>query len=730
VWVDERLIGTNNALATPHEYDLGPLAPGKHTCTIRVDNRMVVDIGENSHSISDHTQGNWNGVVGRIELRATPRVWIDDLQIYPELARKRVRLKIAAGNASGGPVEVELVSKLAGRHLPNSPPFAEQRTAAKLAPGLSTMEITYLLGERAQSCFLWDEFSPRLYSFQVRLRTLAEPRVGDDRSALVGFREISAPGSQFLINNRKTFFRGTLDCCVYPKTGHPPTDVESWKRVIRVCKAHGLNLVRFHSWCPPEAAFVAADELGFYFHVEASAWANQSTTLGDGKPVDNWVYAETDGILKYYGNHPSFILMAYGNEPGGKNYAAYLTKYVDYYKSLDPRRLWTSASGWPELPGNQFHVTPDPRIQGWGEGLKSRINGKPPETITDYRNYVARRSVPVISHEIGQWCVFPNFEEIKKYTGYLKPKNFEIFRDSLNAHHLGGLAHQFLLASGKLQALCYKEEIESALRTPGMGGFELLDLHDFPGQGTALVGVLDPFWESKGYITPKEYTRFCNSVVPLARLAKRLFTTDEMLDADLEIANFSPGPLAQAQIVWELADGAGKVRARGGLPVKTLPVGNGISLGRVSAPLASLDTPAKYKLIVSVKAEGSASRRLENDWDLWVYPPNVDLSVPADITLTDDLDQDALDKLNAGGKVLLNIPPKRVRNDGQEPVKLGFSSIFWNTAWTSRQAPTTLGVLCDPKHPVFAQFPTEYHSNWQWWYLISHASAMILDDLP
>src|ERR1019366_7865673 len=230
-----------------------------------------------------------------------------------------------------------------------------------------------------------------------------------------------------------------------------------------------------------------------YLQVE-TCWANGATGLGDGRPVDQWVYDETARILQYYGNHPSFMLMPYGNEPGGRNASAWLAKYVSHFKALDPRRLWTSGSGWPELAENQFDVTPGPRIQQWGEGLRSRINSRPPETTTDYRSFISGRNVPVISHEIGQWCVYPNFDEIAQYTGYLKPKNFEIFRDRLQAGGMGGLAKPFLLASGKLQTLCYKEDIESALRTPGMGGFELLDLHDFPGQGTALVGVLDPFW--------------------------------------------------------------------------------------------------------------------------------------------------------------------------------------------------------------------------------------------
>jgi beta-galactosidase/beta-glucuronidase len=219
-------------------------------------------------------------------------------------------------------------------------------------------------------------------------------------------REPGTESTRLLLNGRPLFIRGTLECAIFPRTGHPSTDPAEWRRILRVARDRGLNLLRFHSWCPPEAAFIAADELGFYLQVE-TCWPNQSTTLGDGKPVDTWVWEETERILKAYGNHPSFLFMAHGNEPGGRNAAAYLRRYVAHFKETDPRRLWTSGSGWPQIPENQFHVTPDPRIQAWGAGLHSRINARPPETVTDYRDYIRQRSVPVISHEIGQWCAYP-----------------------------------------------------------------------------------------------------------------------------------------------------------------------------------------------------------------------------------------------------------------------------------------------------------------------------------
>ena len=711
VWVDGQLYGTNVSLSTPHEHDLGQLTPGKHTLTIRVDNRMIVDIGENSHAVSDHTQGNWNGIVGKIELRATPLVWLEDLQVYPHPATKSITLKGKIGNASGetGHGQVQL----------SGGGISDQLDVTWKTNG-GSFETDLKLGVNAKT---WDEFSPALSRFDVILN-------GNDRlSVTFGLREVSTDGTQFTINGRKMFFRGTLECCIFPKTGHPPTEVAEWKRIIGVAKSYGLNLIRFHSYCPPEAAFEAGDELGFYFQVE-TCWPNQSTTLGDGRPVDQWSYDETVSVLKAYGNHPSFVLMAHGNEPAGKNANAYLAKYVSHFKAFDPRRLWTSSSAWPELSQNQFHIISEPRVQHWGEGLQSRINAKPPETITDYRSFISKRNVPVISHEMGQWCAYPNFSEIPKYTGYLKPQNFEIFRDILEANGIGRLAKQLLLGSGKLQTLCYKEDIESALRTRGMGGFELLALQDFPGQGTALVGVLDPFWQEKGYVTAAEYSRFCNSTVPLARLAKRVFTTDETFNAEIEVAHFGSAPLKNATTSWKLEDDNGSPFASGKLDTKDIPVDNGITLGNVCVDWKNAKAPACYKLVVTIQNAGGDTKLAENDWDVWVYPAHVAIETPKDVLVTSQFDEQAERQLHSGGKVLLTLPCDSVRNYDHAPVRLGFSSIFWNTAWTKSQPPTTLGILCNPKHPALAEFPTDAYSNFQWWYLIRRAGALRLDGLP
>jgi hypothetical protein len=751
VWWDGAPMGTNLSLSTPHEYYLGLGVAGRHTLCIRVDNRMVVDVGENSHSVSDHTQGNWNGIVGAIELRATPPVWVSDLEVHPRVDSRSVLVKGQIGNVTGrdGRGQVALAARPVltggGRRTVVSggswSPGSRRSIDATWSAQGGTFQTELALGEGAP---LWDEFNPACWELEGSLDfpgLEAAPRFSTARRVRFGLREIAAAGTQFTINGRRTFIRGTLECCIFPRTGHPPTDVAAWRRLVGTAKAHGLNCLRFHSWCPPEAAFTAADELGMYLHVECASWANQSTALGDGKPVDAWVYEEAERILKCYGNHPSFAFLLYGNEPGGAKHGAYLKEWVAHFRALDPRRLYSGGAGWPQLAEDQFHVTPEPRIQAWGGGLQSRINAQPPETTTDYRAYVEARRVPVISHEIGQWCVYPNFAEMAKYTGHLKARNFEVFRDTLAAKGMFGQARQFLLASGKLQVLCYKEDIESALRTPGMGGFQLLDLHDFPGQGTALVGVLDPFWEEKGYVTPEAYRRFCNATVPLARLARRVFTADERLEAEVEVAHFGPAPLAATVPTWTLVSAAGAAVRHGTLPLASVPVGNGVRLGHVSVPLQSLAAPARYKLVVRLEptsAVGAAGgskpgtpTSFENDWDVWVYPSQVDTAIPPGITVVNEFGDQALTALNAGERVLLLLPPERVRPDPKlGKTALGFSSIFWNTAWTGRQPPHTLGILCDPKHPLFAEFPTESHSNWQWWYLVTRAGAMILDDLP
>jgi hypothetical protein len=711
VFLDGKALGKDDGLGMPHEYDLTPFATeGRHRLTIRVDNRMIVPVGKDAHSVSDQTQGAWNGIIGRIELRSTPMVYVADVQVRPDVASRSARLTITiknAGAADGGGtlrIAAETYNTTRTRRVP------EKTVPVRWTADGAIVEIDYALGAEAP---LWDEFSPALH--RLRVSGLGRPF-----TTSFGLRELGVSGTQFTLNGRRLYLRGTLECAIFPKTAYPPMDVAEWKRILGVARAHGLNHLRFHSWTPPEAAFVAADEMGFLYQAEVSAWA----PFGDGSALDTWTYAEAGRTLRAYGNHPSFVLMAPANEPGGGRRDAFLGEWVKHWAVKDPRRRYTAGAGWPIIAENQFHVAIQPRLQGTGE------MNRPPQTTSDYREHVARYTVPILSHEIGQWTAYPNFDEIPKYQGLLKAGSLEILQDFLKRSGMGSLARDFLQASGRFQTVLYKAEIEEALRTPGMGGFQLLDLHDFPGQGTAPVGVLDAFWESKGYVTPAEYRRFCSETVPIARLAKRVFTNDETLTAKIEVAHFGPRDLKPAIAVWTARAG-GRVVAQGRLEPRTAPTGALTPLGEIMVPLAVVPTPTRLDLEVTL-----TGTRFVNDWSVWVYPSTptamaTTTTMPAateGVRVFEDrgLDDSVERALAAGERVLLLPGPKRIAGGA-----LGvFRSIFWNRVTFTTQKEHTVGLLVDAAHPSLARFPTESHSNWQWWDLAQQSRPMILDGLP
>lgn len=721
LWIDDREVGSQNSLATPHVYDLSEyLTPGKHRLTISVDNRYLIPVGKSAHSISDETQGNWNGIVGRMELRRRPPVWIDDVQVYPDVAQHAVEVEITLGNRTGvsGHGQLLLAARAHAAQADSAP--AEQFRALEIpvrwdADGLR-QRVRYSLDGRAK---FWDEFHPVLYDLTVELKTQdrGEGTYHDVETVTFGLRQLEVRGTQFVLNGRPIFLRGTLECCIFPREGHPPTDVESWKRILSVARSYGLNHLRFHSWCPPEAAFVAADEMGFYYQVECSCWAS----FGNGEPQDALVYAEAARIRRTYGNHPSFLLMVASNEPGGPSVAkrdAFLTKWVETQKAADPRRCYSAGSGWPQLPANQYHVTPAPRLQAWGP---LQLN-KPGQTWLDYREFIAKAGIPVVSHEIGQWCAYPNVvSEPEKYTGFFRGSNMEVFRDILQKKGLYDQAADFIRASGRFQVILYKQEIEAALRTPGMAGFQLLDLHDFPGQGTAPVGVLDAFWESKGYCSPGEYRRFCNSTVPLARLKKFVWTNQETLEFQLDLAHYGPEDLKDAVLKWELCqeNPEPRVIAAGQTAPRDYPTGQ-LTEGSVqSVDLRNVPAPAVLRLKVCLENSDVA-----NDWKIWVYPAEVSTEVPDQIALATD--PHTAWTFAQEGRTVLFIPERKwIGGD-----TLGtFQPIFWNRITFPTQKVHMVGILCDPEHPALKDFPTDFHTDWQWQELLDACTPMVLDGL-
>lgn len=715
VWVDGNKTNSEMSLGAPHQYDLSALlSPGKHRITVCVDNRVhEVNVGSNSHSISDHTQSNWNGMVGKLLLVEQPALHIENIKLFPDIHKKQVTAVIDYKKNDDALVKAQINLKATSGNK-KTEALKVVSVEKDLKENAGTVSISYPMGNTP---LLWDEFNPNLYNMHISLQSGNE---SDEKDIAFGMREFITDKTQFIINGRPTFLRGTLECAVTPVTGYPSTENDFWKNIFTVAKSYGLNHLRFHSWCPPEAAFNAADSAGFYLQIECSSWANQGATIGDGAPLDTFIYNESERIINNFGNHPSFCMMTYGNEPAGKHHKEYLTKFIEYWKQKDNRHLYTSASGWPVIDENDYNSTPDPRIQAWGAGLKSIINSQRPSSSYDWSNIISKWQHPTVSHEIGQWCVYPDFKEIKKYTGVLKAKNFEIFRDFLEEHGMKHLKDSFLLASGKLQALCYKADIEAALRTKGFGGFQLLGLNDFPGQGTALVGVVNAMWGDKGYINGKEYSRFCNSVVPLVRFSKLIYTNDETVSASVEVANYGETEIKNGKAGWLIKNKEGKVLFHGTLNAGDIGFGNGIGIGEIKAPLSSVTTAEQLTVEVSVN-------NYTNSWQIFVYPKQ--LPAVQNVYTTQILDEKALKVLNNGGNVLLNLKQGSLAKNKGGDIPVGFSSIFWNTAWTHGQAPHTLGILCNPKHEALKYFPTEYYSDYQWWDAMSHSNAIMLDSV-
>lgn len=732
-WLDGASLGTRESLSTPHEYDLGIVAgaageqglkPGEHTLTLRVDNRIAYGVGVNAHSVTDHTQSNWNGVIGHMELRAQPIVAIERVRVVPDEGARTAEVFVTVTNPTDQDQRVAVRALATSDHAPQA------QTAASGVVGARSERVFRAGLALGDDAVLWSEFTPHAYDLDVEI----ESETGSHRrSTVFGLRDVAHEGGRFTINGAPVYLRGTLDCAIYPLTGYAPMDAPSWERVFTRVKEFGLNHVRYHSWCPPRAAFEAADRIGVYLQVEGPFWVNQGPQLGLGQEIDSYVYEETNRILDEFGNHPSFVLMAYGNEPSGPGQGGvYLTDWVNHYKSTDPRRLYTSGAGWPIIEASEFHVAYQPRIQRWGEGLDSTINSTPPSTERDYAGFVGKYDVPVLAHEIGQWCVFPNFAEMGKYTGVLKPKNFEIFRALLEERGQGEAAYRFLMSSGKLQLLCYKEEIEAALRTPGFGGFQLLDLHDFPGQGTALVGVLDPFWDPKPYVTAEAFREFCGPVTPLARMPRRVYTVGESFEAGIEVAQFGAGTIDKARAAWTLTTEDGTTIGAGRFGSIDMPAGQLIEVGRVRTRLRAqqpTNSATKATLRVSIEGKGDFAGA-SNAWDIWIYPAQPEAAVPEGVRVVRVLDEEAEAYLAEGGTVLLLADGRTVAGG----VEFGFSPAFWNTAWTDGQAPHTLGITVETDHPVFEGFPTDDHTDWQWWDLIgwptAQAGAMVIDSLP
>ncbi len=708
MWLDDREVGSSRSLVAPHEFDLGLLAPGTHRLTVRLDNRMIVkyERGDNghlpdTHAISDALGSTWNGIAGKMELRATPAVWLSDVQVFPKLADKSARFEVGIGNLSGE----------AGKGTLR---IGDREMEVGWDAGGGSAEVVIELGADAAT---WNEFHPHLHERRV---TLESPHGSHEVPVRFGLREVSWDGKDLLVNGEVVNLRTTHFGLDFPLTGYPATDVDSWKRIIRRCQEFGLNGMRFHSCCPPDAAFTAADELGFYLQAECGLW----TPFNPDCAFTNYLKEEAPKLFRAYGNHPSFLLFSPSNEPKGR-YTQVLPPLMEKWYQEDPRRLYAAGTGWnrPEQveDGAQFAV-----LVRYGEGELRNVTGW---FGNDFRKALENVDIPVLAHEIGQWCAYPDFRVIEKFTGYMQPSNYRIFRHIAEQNGLARINEQLAMASGKFQLACYKEELEANLRTPGLAGHQMLDIRDYLGQGTALIGVLDAFWDPKLYVDAESFRRFHSETVPLARLKQRTFTTAETLAADVELYHFGEKPIAGARPYWRITGEDGSVVAFGSWDAREVPIGKNHPLGKVEQTLASLPAPAAYQLVVGL--EGS---EVENDWNFWLYPEEPTAGESTDLLVTRDW-AEASRALADGGRVLFNPSQDFLDPAISPPMKR--VPVFWNIQMTVRpprnpkpRFDAMLGLLVDDRHPALASFPTASHCDWQWTSIVHNVRSVNLTEAP
>ena len=741
VWADDILIGSNSAILTTQAYDLSSvLSPGKHTITIMVNNGNGSVPGgiTGSHAWTEHTQTNWNGIIGKFCLEATSPVNIKEVKVCPDITEKRIVVKVKIQNTEKNPKKGVVILKADAWNSDVKHSVPSRSFKVELKPGENSLDLTYNLGNKVQ---LWSEFNPALYKLEVLIKS---PEESDNLTVDFGMRKFSTEGTQFTINGIKTFLRGKHDACVFPLTGYPPMDVESWSNIFRIAKSYNINFYRFHSWTPPEAAFKAADIEGIYIQPELSFWSGFSKERN--LDLNEYLLKQGDNIFENYGNHASFVMFALGNELSGDQDV--MKDFLKHFRTVDGRPLMAYGSnnylGYRgQAEGEDYYagcrVGPDidttyqTHIRGSFSFADANdggyINGRYPSTNLNYAGAITKCSVPAISTEVGQYQIYPNYDEIKKYTGILKPWNFEVFRKRLEENNLSDQALDFFKASGALSVICYRADIEMALRTPGFAGFHLLDLQDFPGQGTALVGILDAFMDSKGLITPEEFSQFCNKVVPLLIMDKYCWTNNEPFTGTIQVTNYSNRNLVDQSVKWYLKDSQGGIVSEG---EKTMDIAMGGLTDVISVNIDLSKIVKAEKLTLSIELDGTPYK---NSYPVWVYPYGVDTSVPADIIISEKLDKKTLNELSAGAKVLL-FPDHNTIKD----LSVGglFTPDYWNyrmfkgISESNRKpvSPGTMSILTNPELPLLSDFPTEFHTNWQWWTIIKNSRPFILDKTP
>lgn len=702
VWVDKQEVSRIDYVSVPHRHDItDSVTPGKtHRITVCIDNRFQYDTHKWDHAHTEFTQINWNGILGEIKLIAVDPVYVEDMQLYPSIDRKSVDVRLSVRNFTGKDFRGTAMISVKGRGVD----VTEEVPVLGSGPEMQVSREVVL----GNGACLWDEFCPELYSVECELKTTSgASSFSHGLKDVFGLREVSAGKDHIMLNGHPVHLRGTVENAVFPKTGHAPVEEPEWDRIMKIVKEYGMNHIRFHSWCPPDAAFRMADRHGVYLEVEMPMWGK------DAEPDETrygFLRREMKAILKEYGNHPSFILYCNGNEITG-NYD-FVEELISTARAMDSRRLYSGSTARKRIPSDQYYIAQDT------PGGPAKVYEGRPSTDWDV-NAGSSADVPVISHEAGQRCIYPDFREIEKYHGPVRARNFELWRDMLEDNGMMDLADDFFRASGALTVIEYKAVIEALLRSSVSAGFQLLSLNDFPGQGYAPVGILDPFWDSKGLVAPEEWRRFCAPSVALLRYEKNVFFEGETFHGRAEVYNFSGTPLKNAKARWSVKDGSGKMLAQGRLKPVNAGCYGVFPAGEFSFSLASGTGPGKFTVNLEI------GDNVHNSWDIWVYPRHEGMmQSDENVLYTAAFDEKAVEYLEKGKSVVFTPLPENV--DGRTST---FHNHFWNPimfAWH----PKTIGCFIHDDSPLFSYFPTSSHTDWQWWDILENAKVIDLQGAP
>lgn len=699
------------SVSTPYVFEVTGLLSGTDEIALTCDNSYPGWPHDDivfSSAATDETQTNWNGIIGYFRLRMEEGTFIDAVRVYPHGGRLDVCAQVLSACAWAGKVSVS--SEALGR---------SQTCPAQGDAGITSVWLRDL--PLSPEVRRWDEDEGNLYDLTVTL-------LGQHRTVSFGVRDFAARDGRLELNGRRVFLRGETNCAVFPQTGHWPMDVPAWRRILRIYRAYGVNCVRFHSHCPPEAAFTAADELGMLMQPELSHW-NPRSAFASGESRA-YYRAELEGILRMLANHPSFVMLSLGNELHmGEGGQAYADELLALARTLDATRLYASGSNnhygaRGESPADDFYTSACYRahaLRATSSPMVGWLNECAPDWRTDYapamRAIRERSRQPVISFEVGQYEVLPDFAQLEEFTGVTRPDNLMLVRDRVRAAGLLPRWEDEVRASGELALLCYRAEVEAALRTEGLSGISLLGLQDFPGQGTALVGMLSSHLRPKPYAfaEPERFARFFTGVLPLVLLPCLTYTAAETLVADVRMANYSKAAL-RGQAEWTLA-GEG-VSLSGRLPGVCAHSGGLTDLGTLRIALGDVKKASRLTLSVSLCG-------FENRYDVWVYPV-CEPVCPASVHECRVLDDAALAVLHRGGTVYL--APDSTEEALPGSVKGQFSTDFWSVGTFPAQ-PGGMGLLIDASHPLFRHFPTDSHTDWQWWPMTSQR-AVVLERMP